>query len=127
MTYELTQRFFFEAAHSLERDIEAAASRRIHGHTYYAELTVEGTPDPKTGMVVDLGRLRAIAETAREQLDHRMLDEIEGLGVPTLENLCAFLWRHFERQGCKPSRVVIRRDAMGDSCCLTNGASSSRS
>lgn len=118
MMYELTQKFFFEAAHSLDRKIEAEASRRIHGHTYYAELTVEGVPEPKTGMLMDLGLLRTMTENARQSLDHRMLNEIDGLGPPTLENLCGFLWRHFEQQGCKPSRVAVRRDAMGDSCVL---------
>jgi 6-pyruvoyltetrahydropterin/6-carboxytetrahydropterin synthase len=119
MSYELTQRFFFEAAHTLDRSIEAEGSRRVHGHTYYAELTVVGVPDPKTGMVTDLGSLRAVIERVRERLDHHMLDDVEGLGPPTLENLCAFLWRSFEAAGCVPARVVVRRDAMGDSCSLT--------
>ena len=123
MTFELTQRFFFEAAHTLSRDVEVEASRRIHGHTYHAELTVAGDPDPRTGRVVDLGRLRALAESARAQLDHRMLNDIPGLGPPTLENLCAYLWRHFAAHGCPPRRVVVLREAMGDSCCLTSAPS----
>jgi 6-pyruvoyltetrahydropterin/6-carboxytetrahydropterin synthase len=119
MSYELTQRFFFEAAHTLSREVEAEGSRRMHGHTYYAELTVSGRPDPRTGMVMDLARLRALAQHARERLDHRLLNEVEGLGPPTLENLCAYLWRRFEAEGCAPSRVVVRREGMGDSCSLT--------
>ena len=119
MTYELTQRFFFEAAHTLSREVEAEGSRRIHGHTYFAELTVAGEPDPRTGMVMDLAHLRALAEHARGLLDHRLLNEIEGMGPPTLENLCAFLWRAFESRDCKPRRVVVRREGMGDSCTLT--------
>ena len=39
MKYELSQRFYFEAAHTLRRQIEAEGSRRIHGHTYIAEIT----------------------------------------------------------------------------------------
>jgi 6-pyruvoyltetrahydropterin/6-carboxytetrahydropterin synthase len=118
MTYELTQRFFFEAAHTLTREVEAAGSKRVHGHTYFAELTVAGEPDKRTGMVMDLARLRALAEHARSLLDHRLLNEVEGIGPPTLENLCAFLWRAFESQGCTPSRVVVRREGMGDACSL---------
>jgi len=118
MSYELTQRFFFEAAHTLARELEAEGSRRVHGHTYYAELTVSGRPDARTGMVLDLARLRALADAARDRLDHRMLNEVEGLGPPTLENLCAYLWRLFKAQGCPPRRVVVRREGMGDSCSL---------
>jgi 6-pyruvoyltetrahydropterin/6-carboxytetrahydropterin synthase len=119
MSYEITQRFFFEAAHTLDRETEADASRRVHGHTYHAELTISGNPDGKSGMVMDLGRLRELVGKARHELDHRMLNEIEGLGPPTLENLCAFLWRYFESRGCRPHRVMVQREAMGDSCTLT--------
>jgi len=120
MSYELTQRFFFEAAHTLQREHEVQGSRRIHGHTYFAELTVAGAPDSRSGMVMDLARLRALAEHARSLLDHRLLNEVDGLGPPTLENLCAYLWRAFESQGCAPARVVVRREGMGDSCSLTS-------
>ena len=119
MSYEISQRFFFEAAHTLSREHEAEGSRRIHGHTYHAELTVTGSPDARTGMVMDLARLRSLAEHARALLDHRLLNEVEGLGPPTLENLCAFLWRAFESRGCTPRRVRIWREAMGDACMLT--------
>jgi 6-pyruvoyltetrahydropterin/6-carboxytetrahydropterin synthase len=118
MSYQLSQRFFFEAAHSLDRKIETKASRRIHGHTYWAELTIEGDPDPKSGMVMDLGQVRRVIEIVREHLDHRMLNEVDGLGAPTLENLCAYLWRQFDQLGCVPARVTVRREAMGDSCSL---------
>ena len=63
---ELSQRFYFEAAHTLRRQVEAEGSRRIHGHTYEAEVTVAGVPDATTGMVMDLGPLRAeIAQIGR--------------------------------------------------------------
>jgi len=55
---ELSQRFYFEAAHTLERTIDAEGSRRIHGHTYHAEVTLLGNPDPASGMLVDLAYLR---------------------------------------------------------------------
>lgn len=126
MSYELSQRFFFEAAHTLAREHEAEGSRRIHGHTYHAELTVTGAPDPKSGMVMDLAKVRALAEHARGLLDHRLLNEIEGLGPPTLENLCAFLWRAFESQGCTPGRVKVWREGMGDSCALASPPPSPR-
>ena len=119
MKYVLRQQFFFEAAHTLSRKIEADGSRRIHGHTYFAELAVAGAPDPQSGMVTDLGGLRTLVAQAKERLDHHLLNEVEGLGPPTLENLCAYLWRFFEANGCVPHQVLVRRDGMGDSCILT--------
>lgn len=118
MTFELTQRFFFEAAHTLNRAHEADASRRIHGHTYRAKVTVGGVPDARSGMVVDLALLRQSIDQVRSRLDHRLLDEVEGLGAATLENLCAYLQRALAQAGWRVTRVEVARDASGDSCTL---------
>ncbi|WP_373784916.1 6-pyruvoyl trahydropterin synthase family protein, partial [Delftia acidovorans] len=91
MQFTVHQRFFFDAAHTLERAIETESSRRIHGHTYYAEVSVTGPRNPDNGMVIDLGYLRSRLKTLGDALDHRFLDEIPGLGKPTLENLCLFI------------------------------------
>ena len=78
--FELSKQFHFDAAHTLERLIDTESSRRIHGHSYRAEVTVRGRPDPVTGMVVDLGMLERMMAEARDSLDHRFLDEINDLG-----------------------------------------------
>ena len=118
MNYEISQKFFFDAAHTLRREMEAEGSRRVHGHTYHAEVTVAGLPDDATGMVVDLGLVRRAIEQLRPQLDHHMLDDIAGLGPATLENLCTFIWRELLPK--LPALAVVRvwRDGMGDSCTL---------
>jgi len=121
MIYELTQRFYFEAAHTLQRQVDVEPSRRFHGHTYLAEVAVAGTPDPVTGMVVDLAHLRRAIDTLRDQLDHRLLDEVPGLGPATLENLCAFIARALGAAGWNLAHVVVRREASGDACCLRLG------
>ena len=124
MNYELTQRFYFEAAHTLERAGAAGgaaardASRRIHGHTYVARVSVGGAPAPVTGMVVDLALLRAEVARVREQLDHRLLDDVPGLGAPTLENLCAYIHRALVPTGWKVTSVEVAREASGDACTL---------
>ncbi|KQM80275.1 6-carboxytetrahydropterin synthase [Xylophilus sp. Leaf220] len=118
MQFTVHQRFFFDAAHTLQREIEAAGSRRIHGHTYHAEVAVRGPRDPATGMVIDLGHLRARLQEMRERLDHHLLDEVPGLGTPTLENLCLFIARALSDLQPAPSQVRVWRDAMGDACTL---------
>ena len=119
MTYHISQRFFFDAAHTLKREIEADSSRRIHGHTYNAEITLSGQPDPATGMVLDLGRVRDAIEWLRPQLDHRMLDDVPGLGTATIENLCAYIWRAIAASLPGLTSVRVWREGMGDSCTLT--------
>lgn len=118
MLFTVSQRFFFDAAHTLHREIEIEGSRRIHGHTYHAEVWLAGPRDPQTGMVIDLGHLRQRLGEVRERLDHHMLDEVPGLGAPTLENLCLFIANALPDLGPQLTRVRVWRDAVGDACTL---------
>ena len=119
---EVSQKFFFDAAHTLKRQLddqaEVEGSRRIHGHTYHAEITVAGNADEDSGMVVDLGHLRRAIDVLRPRLDHHLLDEVEGLGPATLENLAAFIWRAMAREFSGLSQVRVWREGIGDSCTL---------
>lgn len=115
---EISQRFYFDAAHRLKREIEAEGSRRIHGHTYHAEVAVRGIVHPANGMVMDIGFIRIEIEKLRVQLDHHYLDEVPDLGIPTLENLCIFIEKTLRAQGMRLSRVSVWREALGDRCDL---------
>lgn len=115
---ELSQRFFFDAAHTLNRKVETEGSLRIHGHTYEAEVTVCGRPDPESGMVIDLGYLRGEIARVREMLDHRLLDEVDGLGPATLENLCTFIRSHMQVAVPGLCSVMVERRVSGDKCVL---------
>ncbi|WP_119461074.1 6-carboxytetrahydropterin synthase [Rhodospirillaceae bacterium SYSU D60014] len=114
--FEISKQFRFDAAHTLERDIERESSRRIHGHSYRAEVTVRGRPDPITGMVVDLGLLESALEAARDGLDHRFLNEVSDLGPATMENLSVWIWRRVSPVCSGLARVTVYRDSSGDVC-----------
>ncbi len=116
--FELSQTFSFDAAHTLKRHVspeEAAGSRRIHGHTYTAEGFVRGPRQAESGMVVDLAVLRGLIAEVRSQLDHHFLDEVAGLGAPTLENLSVFIYDRVKAQMPQVSGVAVSR-AAGDRC-----------
>lgn len=62
-----------------------------HGHNYVIEVTVAGKPDPDTGYVIDLGKLKKVMEDKiLEPCDHRNLNMdvpfLKGV-IPTSENL----------------------------------------
>lgn len=116
--FELSQRFYFEAAHTLIRTIDAQGSRQIHGHTYEAEITLTGKPEPTSGMVLDLAYLRIEIERVRALLDHQFLDDIAELGPATLENLCLFIKQQLIGAVPHLSCVSIERRASGDKCTL---------
>jgi len=117
--FELSQSFYFESAHTLRRQVErneADGSRRVHGHTYAAEVTVRGPLDPATGMLVDLAVLRAAIAAVRERLDHHFLDEVPGLPTPTLEHLCVFIHEHVRAAVPEVACVSVSRQSSGDRC-----------
>lgn len=117
--------FVFEAAHTLaRRDIDPPSidgSRRIHGHSYRATVEVTGKPQGETGMVLDLAIFDAELSRVCERLDHRLLDDVAGLGPATLENLCSYIWRTLAPRLAGLSRVTVSRDARGDACSLVVG------
>ncbi len=118
MTCEISQTFFFDAAHTLNRAIESEGSKRVHGHTYNAEVFLSGQSDPHTGMVMDLGLVRREIAVLRELLDHHLLDDIAGLGPPTLENLCQFIFSKLQPRLPALSSVRVWRASLGDGCRL---------
>jgi 6-pyruvoyltetrahydropterin/6-carboxytetrahydropterin synthase len=111
---EITQEFGFDAAHFL--DAGAAENRRVHGHSFYVEVTLSGEPDPSTGILRDLGEVKTALGDIGETLDHRLLNEIEELGPPTLENLARYIFRRAKEKLPQVSRVRIRRPSYGQSC-----------
>lgn len=73
-----------------------------HGHNYTLEVTVRGVPDPETGYVIDLKRLRdLIDEVIIDKVDHKHLnydvDFLHGI-IPTVENLCVVFWQQLEHR-----------------------------
>jgi len=78
----------------------AASNPNGHGHNYVLEVTLEGDPDPLTGMVFDLKALKEIIhQTVVEPMDHRFLNyEVPPFDriVPTAENLAAEIWNRLE-------------------------------
>ncbi len=121
--FEVSKQFRFEAAHTLQRAglgaATEAASRRIHGHSYRAEVTIRGERDAQ-GMVLDLERVASSLARVRLLLDHQFLDDVAGLGPATLENLAAFIWRGLEAELPGMIRVAVYRDSEGD-CCVYRG------
>jgi len=102
----LTRKIEFSASHLYHNPaFSAEENRRVfgkcnnphgHGHNYVLEVTVAGTPDPNTGMVLDLKELKEILQREIiERMDHRFLNyEVPELAgqIPTCENIAAVIW-----------------------------------
>jgi 6-pyruvoyltetrahydropterin/6-carboxytetrahydropterin synthase len=113
--WELIKSFRFEAAHSLAATSLGKASEEIHGHSFRAEVVIRGAPDPATGMLLDLTALEKKLEEIRAKLDHKLLNKVDGLNLPTLENISRFVWEHLVDIG-ELARVSVYRDSCGEAC-----------
>jgi 6-pyruvoyltetrahydropterin/6-carboxytetrahydropterin synthase len=98
-----TRRFTFAAGHryvvdgwSPERNERVFGKLTIpHGHNYTLDVTVRGPIDPETGMVIDLGEVKAVVgETIIDRFDHADLNADPAFRgrVPTTENIALVIW-----------------------------------
>ncbi len=111
---EISQQFGFDAAHHLGAG--ASENRRLHGHSFYVEVTLRGEPDAGTGFLRDFGEVDTALKDVRALLDHRLLNEVEGLGNPTLENLARFIFAEAKARLPETARVKISRPSYGQAC-----------
>ena len=111
---EISQRFSFDAAHQLGAG--AAENRRLHGHSFYVEVVLRGEADEKTGFLRDFSEVDTTLKQVRELLDHRLLNEVEGLDSPTLENIARFIHRRAKALLPEVIRVRVERPSYGQAC-----------
>jgi 6-pyruvoyltetrahydropterin/6-carboxytetrahydropterin synthase len=119
MRIELRKTFQFEAAHLLPRLPESHKCRRLHGHSFKVEVVVAGDLDPKLGWLIDYAEIAAAFKPLWEQLDHRYLNEIEGLENPTSENIALWIWERL-----KPALPLLEEVAVAETCtakCVYQG------
>ena len=119
MKVELKKSFQFEAAHSLPHLPAEHKCARLHGHSFRIELTVEGQVDEKLGWLIDYADISEAFRPIWEQLDHRHLNEIEGLENPTSENIARWVWNEIE-----PTIPLLTSIEVAETCnasCIYRG------
>ena len=92
MRVSLSKSFRFEAAHWLPTFPEGHKCRRLHGHSFHIHVVVEGEVPEGSGYLMDFGTITAAIGPVEDALDHRCLNDIEGLENPTSEMLAKWIW-----------------------------------
>lgn len=125
----LTRRVTFDAQHRYHRpEWTAAENERVfgeasapyHRHTYTCSVTVSGTVDPVSGMLVDLKTLDRILdqEVVRRFHGKRINDDVaefrDGKLPPTGENMARFVYERVAavlKDGVRVTEVTVAEDA----------------
>ena len=97
----------FEAAHLLPNAPEGHKCGRLHGHSYRVEVHVAGRFAEESGWVIDFAEIKAAFRPLEKQLDHRYLNEVEGLENPTSEVLVRWIWRRLKPELPGLSKLVL--------------------
>ena len=84
--------FTFEAAHRLPNVPEGHKCARLHGHSFFVRLKIEGDIGEDSGWVMDFGDIKKVFKPMYDQLDHHYLNDIEGLANPISEVLAKWIW-----------------------------------
>jgi 6-pyruvoyltetrahydropterin/6-carboxytetrahydropterin synthase len=105
---DIYRSFTIEAAHRLPNVPEGHKCARLHGHSFRVEVHVSGPVGETSGWVMDFADVKRAFAPLHEALDHRYLNEIEGLENPTSENLARWIWRRLKPDLPALSRVVVQ-------------------
>jgi 6-pyruvoyltetrahydropterin/6-carboxytetrahydropterin synthase len=99
--------FTFEAAHQLP------PFSGLHGHSFKVCVYLRGKPDPVYGWPANLYELERQIVAVQKTLDHTYLNEIDGLSVPSLENIARWIWEKLEAHIPQLDRIAVSRGAAG--------------
>ena len=105
---EIFKEFTIEAAHRLPHVPEGHKCARLHGHSFRIEIHVRGPVEEPAGWILDFSDIKDAFAPIHEQLDHRFLNEVDGLQNPTSENLCRWIWQRLRPRLPLLSRVLVR-------------------
>ncbi|MEE9251257.1 MAG: 6-carboxytetrahydropterin synthase QueD [Alphaproteobacteria bacterium] len=104
---EIFKSFTFEAAHRLPNLPANHKCTRLHGHSFRVEIHVEGEIKQPEDWVMDFDDIKRAFAPLRGQLDHRYLNDIDGLANPTSEVIARWIWDRLKPELAGLSKVVL--------------------
>jgi len=107
MRARLTKDFTFEAAQTLPNVPEGHKCHELHGHSFKVEVSIEGDVDPQAGWVYDHAEISDAMKPLLKMLDHKYLNDIEGLENPTIEKMGEWFWKRLESQCPGLCEIVV--------------------
>ena len=100
----LFRQFTFDSAHFLPNVPEGHKCKEIHGHTYRLVIYLEDDIKKPEGWVMDFAVVKQVVHPIIEMLDHKLMNNIQGLENPTCELIAVWLWNKI-----KPALSILKK------------------
>jgi 6-pyruvoyltetrahydropterin/6-carboxytetrahydropterin synthase len=113
-TYEIEKDFKFEAAHYFGHKDANDLFKKIHGHSFAGTVTLTGDPQDEKGWIRDLWKIETLIHDIIAPLDHTLLNDVEGLTAPALEQIAQWIFERLEPKLPGLSCVEVRRESCGE-------------
>ncbi|MEM9600053.1 MAG: 6-carboxytetrahydropterin synthase [Pseudomonadota bacterium] len=114
MLFEIEKDFQFEAAHFFVHDDANDLFKQLHGHSFRGTVTVRGDVQDEKGWIRDLWKIEAIVKDVVAPLDHALLNEVEGLDQPALEQIAAWIFERLAPKLPGLHAVEVGRPSCGE-------------
>ena len=105
------KKFSFESAHALPNVHDGHKCKAVHGHSYHMNLMLEGTVDEKMNWVMDFADVKSVVKPIIQKIDHKYLNDIEGLENPTCEQIAIWIWDQVKPQLPLLKRIELNETA----------------
>jgi len=113
MKARLSARFHFESAHFMPTYPEGHPNRAMHGHSFSGEVVIESEVDMSTGMVMEHETLERRVKEIVALLDHRLLNDVPGLEIPTSEFITKWIFEKLKPGVKGLKEVSLSRETVG--------------
>ena len=114
--FEITKQFTFEAAHYFPNMPEGHIYKKIHGHSFVVEVTFYGKQKKDNQWVNDFDEITLTLEKIKKKLDHKCINDIKEIGLPTLENISMWIGKQLKKKYSNVLSVKLSRPSCGEAC-----------
>ena len=101
------KKFSFDSAHFLPNVPDGHKCKEMHGHTYHLTIFIEGELENHIDWVMDFAEVKSVVNPIINEIDHKVLNYINGLENPTCENLAIWIWGRIKLQIPSLKRIEL--------------------
>lgn len=112
--FEIEKDFQFEAAHYFGHADANDVFKKIHGHSFAGTVCIVGDAQENKGWIRDLWKIDQIISTVIAPLDHSLLNEVEGLEQPALEQIAKWIFERLDPKLPGLASVEVGRPSCGE-------------